>query len=124
MMSKHPLVSLESLLRVKNALRTRIARALPGVALDAGDVGDARAWSLLFEHWPDLVSGVPMDREDAFYNRYYWLRRYATLKQERDGDDAGLEQQVFQLLEQPDFELDWELVERLSDEATQTRRSP
>ena len=113
-MSEFSLVPVETLSRVKDALVARIAQSTPHIELDAGDVGDALAWSLLFEHWPDLVG---VDREAAFYNRYFWFKRFATLKQQKDGYDAGLEQQVFKLLEHPDVEVDWELMERLDHEA-------
>ena len=120
-MSKDLLVPKDTLSRVKNELYARIAQLTPSVALDPGDVGEALAWSLLFEHWPDLLPGSPIDRVDAFYNQYFWFKRFATLKQERDGYDAGLEQQVFQLLEQPDFDLDWSLIEQLDAEAASAR---
>lgn len=107
--------------RVKNELYARVAQLTPSVPLDAGDVGEALAWSLLFERWPDLLPGSPIDRESAFYNQYFWFKRFATLKQERDGYDAGLEQQVFRLLEQPDFDLDWSLIEQIDAEAANTR---
>lgn len=118
---RNPLVSKDTLSRVKNELYTRIAQSTPSVALDSGEVGEALAWSLLFERWPDLLPGLPIGREDAFYNQYFWFKRFATVKQERDGYDAGLEQQVFQLLEQPDFDLDWALIEQLDTEAASTR---
>ncbi len=120
-MRENPLVPLEMLSRVKNELYARIIQLIPSVQLDAGDVGEAFAWSLLFEHWPDLLPGSPIDRETAFYNQYFWFKRFATLKQERDGYDAGLEQQIFRLLEQPDFDLDWALIEQLDTEAVDTR---
>lgn len=106
---------------MKNDLYARIAQSTPGVALDPGGVGEALAWSLLFERWPELLPGSPIDRESAFYNQYFWFKRFVMLKQERDGYDAGLEQQVFQLLEQPGFALDWSLIEQLDAEAASTR---
>lgn len=120
-MSQNPLIPLKMLSSVKNELYARIAQLSPRVLLEAGDVGEALAWSLLFEHWPDLLPGSSIDREVVFYNQYFWFKRFATLKQERDGYDAGLEQQVFQLIEQPNFELDWELIEQLDTEAANTR---
>ncbi len=68
------------------------------------------AWALLFECWPQLLPGPALDGAAAFSNRCFWLRRFATLKQRRDGYDAGLEQHVCQALEQVDFEPDWELA--------------
>lgn len=120
-MSNDTLVSQDTLLRVKDELHARIAQSAPDISLEPGPVGEALGWSLLFERWPELLPGAPIDREAAFYNQYFWLKRFATLKQERDGYDAGLEQQVFQLLEQADFDVDWSLMERLDAEAADTR---
>ena len=116
-MSEYPLIPREELLRVKSELYQRINQLIPNVDLEGEEIGEALAWSLLFEYWPDLLSGFSVDSENAFYNRYFWFKRFATIKQEQDGYDAGLEQQVFNLLEQPDFDLDWPLIEQLDTEA-------
>lgn len=116
-MPEYSLISVETLSRVKDELFAHIALLTPPIAPEAGEVGEALAWSLLFERWPDLLPGPPLDHENAFYNRYFWFKRFATLKQKRDGYDAGLEQQVFQLLEYADFEVDWALMEQLDAEA-------
>ena len=120
-MNTSPLVSLDTLSRVRNELHARIAESAPEIALEPGPIGDALGWSLLFERWPDLLAASPVDRKIAFYNRYFWFKRFATLKQARDGYDAGLEQQVFRLLEQAEFEVDWSLLERLDAEAANSR---
>jgi hypothetical protein len=116
-MSEFSPVAIETLSRVKDQLVARLAQLTPPIALEEGEVGDALGWSLLFEHWPELVPSPPLDRENVFYNRYFWFKRFATLQQKRDGYDAGLEQQVFQILEYADFDVDWELVERLDAQA-------
>jgi hypothetical protein len=123
-MSKNPLVPLETLSQVKNELYARIATLAPDIPLDSGAAGEALAWSLLFERWPDLLPGSPIDREGAFYNQYFWSKRFAVLKQQQDGYDAGLEQQVFQLLETIDFDADWALIERLNSDAANTQLQP
>lgn len=119
-MNQSPLISLDTLSRVRNQLHARIAEAAPDIALKPGPIGDALGWSLLFERWPDLLAASPVDRETAFCDRCFWFKRFATLKQARDGYDAGLEQQVSRLLEQADFEVDWSLLERLDAEAANT----
>jgi NAD(P)-dependent dehydrogenase (short-subunit alcohol dehydrogenase family) len=40
--------------------------------------------------------------EDVFWSRYFWLRFLGVISESFRGADAGLEQQVFQLLEHPD----------------------
>lgn len=120
-MNNDVLIPVERLTPVKQELLARIAALTPPViAIEEGAVGDALAWALLFEHWPELIPGPPVDGETAFYNHYFWFKRFAALKQQRDGSDSGLEQQVFQLLErleQADFEADWELLGQLDAEA-------
>jgi hypothetical protein len=78
------------------------------VSSDAAGLALARA--LMFERWPEL-SGV--DPERAFYNRYFWFRRCASLWQAAHGDDDGIEQQVLQILEHAELDVDWALVEEL-----------
>ena len=57
-----------------------------------------------------------LNEKDVFYNRYYWFRRFAKLHQAHYGYDAGIEDQVSQLLEQAPSDVDWSIVERLSKE--------
>ncbi len=111
------LIPVEFLIRVAPELDARIARSRPAVPSEAGDIGDALRWALLFERWPELLGHGHLDAPRAFYNRYYWLRRFAVLKQRRDGYDAGLEQKLFAMLEHPGFEVDWLLLEQLDHEA-------
>ena len=116
-MSEYSPIAVETLSRVKDKLVARLAQLTPSIALEASEAGDALGWSLLFEHWPELVPGSPLDHENAFYNRYFWFKRFAMLKQKRDGYDAGLEQQVFQMLEHADFDVDWALMALLDAQA-------
>ena len=116
-MAQYSLIPLETLLPLKNELFARMADPASPVEPESGEVGEALAWWLLFERWPELLPGPPLDEANAFYNRYFWFKRFATLKQKRDGPNAGLEQQVFKQLEQVDFEVDWEVMEQLDAEA-------
>ncbi len=109
-MTDDPLVPLARLALVRPELRTRLASGALADALAQDDLGEALAWVLLFEHWPELV---PVGAEQAFYNRFFWLCRYCALKQRRDGRDAGLEQQLFRLLASAEFAVEWAQVERL-----------
>jgi hypothetical protein len=102
-------------------LLRRIAQLDPPPSADlmSGMPGEAYARSLLFERWPELVVEEPVDPARSFYNRYYWFARFAALWQAAHGHDAGLEQQVFQLLEQADFDIDWDVVQELDARAKQ-----
>jgi hypothetical protein len=59
----------------------------------------ALAWSLMFEHWPELAD-EELDAAQRFYNRYFWFVRFVALYQMTNGPDAGLEQQAYQLFEE------------------------
>jgi len=121
-MSKHPLIPPESLVPIQAELLHRIDRLDPPPAVDVreGEAGEALARSLLFEHWPDLVGGSEeLDRERLLYNRYYWFVRFVALWQAAHGYDAGLEQQAFQMVEQADMQLDWDLLQQLDARARQ-----
>ena len=51
--------------------------------------------------------------EEVFWSRYFWFTVFAILSARSNGDDAGIEQQQFQILESP-FPLcspDWSQLE-------------
>src|SRR4051812_2902772 len=60
-----------------------------------------RNYALLTEH-PGLFAGLGLSKDELFWSRYYWLARFARQRQSATGHDAGLEQQVYQLLESAD----------------------
>lgn len=121
MMSNDPLISTHVLAQQQPELLRRIARLDPAPRVDlmSGPPGEAYARSLLFERWPELIVDEPVDFARCFYNRYFWFARFAALWQAAHGPDAGLEQQVFQLLEQADFDIDWDIVRALDARAKQ-----
>jgi hypothetical protein len=57
-----------------------------------------RNYALLTDY-PGLVGALSLSAEERFWSRYYWLARFAREWQAAVGHDAGLEQQVFKLLE-------------------------
>lgn len=119
-MSKDPLIPPETLVPIQSELLRRIDQLDPPLAVDVreGEAGEALARSLLFEHWPDLLGGGEgLDRERLLYNRYYWFVRFVALWQAAHGYDAGLEQQVFQMVERADTQLDWDLLKQLDARA-------
>jgi hypothetical protein len=119
-MTPDPLVPEDRLPPVEGELLRRIAALQPPLAVDvaAGPAGRALAHALAFERWPELIdAGEPLDPLRRFYNRYFWFRRFATLWQAEHGSDAGLEQQVYAILGQAEGDVDWDLVERLDEQA-------
>jgi len=72
---------------------------------------------LLFAHCPDyLADHFPgIDRTTIFYNQYYWFMRFSRLYISKHGFDAGLEQQAFKMIENADCELDFAILDSLSE---------
>jgi len=62
-----------------------------------------------------------------FYNRYYWFMTFVEKFKLKNGDDAGMEQQAFQLLEEVegiDGTIDWAIVEQLNNQVIQEVQLP
>ena len=49
----------------------------------------------------------------VLYNRYYWFLQFAKMHSEEHGNDAGIEQQAFQILESAMADIDWAVVEAI-----------
>jgi hypothetical protein len=60
-----------------------------------------RNYGLLTEY-PEVASRLGLTADERFWSRYYWFARFAREWQAAVGHDAGLEQQVFKLLESPE----------------------
>ncbi|NET58354.1 MAG: hypothetical protein F6K47_20030 [Symploca sp. SIO2E6] len=86
--------------------------------------GNALKLYILLSYSPVFCSEDPVE---IFYNRYYWFMTFVEKYKLKNGDDAGLEQQAFQLLEEVDgidADLDWNILEQLNTQAIQEVRSP
>lgn len=57
-----------------------------------------RNYSILTEY-PELFDQLGLSDIDRFWSRYYWLARFKLEWNASTGFDAGLEQQLFHLLE-------------------------
>jgi hypothetical protein len=116
-----PLVPTSALPLDLPELWRRLDQLDPPLSIDvrASKAGEALVRSLLFEHWPDLIAGEALELERRFYNRYFWFARVVALWQAEHGSDAGLEQQLFQMTEQADFPIDWDLLQELDARAKQ-----
>jgi hypothetical protein len=64
-----------------------------------------RNYCLLTE-CPEMVGSLGLSADERFWSRYYWLARFAREWQAVAGYDAGLQQQLFQLLEFAEVEYD------------------
>jgi hypothetical protein len=63
--------------------------------------GRSLKYYLLLTEFPELVDDQGLSGEQVFWSRYYWFMRFARLRQATVGRDAGLEQQVYRILEVP-----------------------
>ncbi len=60
-----------------------------------------------------------INKEDIFYNRYFWFSRFTKLKEKIEGYDPGINQQMVRLLEEVDYndlEIDWNFIQKISDD--------
>ena len=67
------------------------------------------------------VIGQDLSSQDRLYNRYYWFNRYVAAYDTKFGYDAGNEQQAFMIIEYPDCEVDWNVLEELHNAARGTQ---
>ncbi|WP_406700713.1 hypothetical protein V5E97_18135 [Singulisphaera sp. Ch08] len=72
---------------------------------------------LLFSRWPSLLERGELHAtaEELLYNSYYWMLKFSKLHERKHGYDAGIEQQVFKILENTHCNLDWNVVEQLTN---------
>jgi hypothetical protein len=102
------------------ALRARGINLIEEYLFDE-DLSAALQNHVYLTYFPELVE-QPAGELDRFYSRYYWFLLFAEKCKGRFGPDAGLDQQVFQLLKQSDqlgLDVDWDVVERLHEEVVQ-----
>jgi len=97
------------------------AELLPVEAEREGALGRAFMYYLVFSdarmvQQLGFVDAAPVD---VFYNRYYWFLRYIRVSRKRKGYDAGLEQQMFQLLENAECAFDWEIIHLINGRVEQ-----
>lgn len=92
-------------------------------AIDWNDdfLGTAVRYYLLFTYWPSLLGAEDGEKKSTliFYNRYYWFYYFLRLYTMKNGKNAGLEQQAFQLLEESeglDVGIDWSLIEKIQND--------
>lgn len=85
--------------------------------LQMEELGQIFRYYLLFTFFPEKVSGI--GKETIFYNRYYWLLTLNKRLKKIHGEDAGMDQQEFKLLENAEEEygnIDWKVVEEIEQQ--------
>ena len=70
-----------------------------------------------FSRWTSLLAeaGFHLTEQQILYNRYYWIQKFSKLYGLTHGYDAGVEQQVFKVLESADCDVNWNVIQQLAD---------
>jgi hypothetical protein len=61
----------------------------------------------------DGTIGQELSEHDRFYNRYLWFCWFAKLHEAKFGFDAGIQQQIDDILGKTHLDVDWAVVEEL-----------
>src|SRR5690606_15154075 len=78
--------------------------------------GSALKYFLVLLYWPLFhEEKVAFTDNQIFYNKYYWFLKYLRLREIQRGPDAGLEQQAFKMIEQPEIDVDWMIIEEIHE---------
>ncbi|WP_043932636.1 hypothetical protein [Bacillus sp. EB01] len=74
----------------------------------------------LQEYKDEIVAGSSFTNEQVLYSQYYWFVYFKNHYFANYGYDGGMDQKAFQLIEELtyklDGELDWNLLERITNE--------
>lgn len=111
----HGIIADDTLGTYENLALERLWTTPTSFAIDATHPAYGRAFLrfLLFQEWPDLVADLGLSECAFFYNRYLRARRFAKAYQTVHGRDAGLEQEVFRILESAPSDVDWTILESI-----------
>ena len=124
--NKNVLVELSTLRDRAQEIRAATVDAdlSPSLSKNDANYGPALRYFLLFSE-PELLArvdlGAPMDAVTAFYNQYYWFKRFVQLHHKEHGPDAGLDQQAFQLLESAPEGVDWDVLAAIEQQLERER---
>ncbi|WP_431256722.1 hypothetical protein ACQ86G_18710 [Roseateles chitinivorans] len=117
----------EDRLAVGDALLLCLAESVPSVRWRELDddlrQAYARHVALLNVELRGELNVADLPEPIAFCNAYYWILVFAKRYQARYGFDAGIEQEVFSVLERAPANVDWQAVERVNEAVRQLARS-
>lgn len=91
------------------------------IDLDDSSYGRAFATFVFFSRFPAFSSvlGKELDATDRFYNAYFWFLRFESLYTRKNGYDAGLKDQISDMLAQnAHLDLDPQVIEAIEGVAT------
>ena len=111
----HGMVTGDVLAKYDNLVLERLWTKQTSYSIDATHPLYGRAFLrfLLFQEWPELVANLGLRECVLFYNRYYWARRFANAYQAVHGPDAGLEQEVFKILDNAPEDVNWDILDSI-----------
>ena len=98
--------------RLDPAAHERLDSVEPHVRELAADPSFGKAFRrfLVCSHWPDLLASAGADETTIFYSAYFNFAKFAAIRTIKHGLDAGLEQQLFMMLESAETPLDWNVI--------------
>ena len=95
-----------------------VARRTSDYAVDAQHsvYGEAFRNFVFFHDCGELSAqvGLPEGERSRFLNQYFWFHRFRLLYSGVHGEDAGMEQQEFQMLETRDAEVEWSIINEVT----------
>jgi hypothetical protein len=108
----HGLLTDDVLRKYDNLVLERLWTTSTNYSIDVTNAAYGRAFLrvLLFGEWQDLIADLHLSGCVLYYNRYLWARRFAKAYQSVHGPDAGIEQEIFRLLEQAPSDADWTIL--------------
>ena len=72
---------------------------------------------VLFAHFFNQLKSLHISEIDFLYNKYYWLSKISRFFEKENGNDKGVSQNLFQIIEEMDRatdEIDWKLIENIN----------
>jgi len=111
----HGILTDDTLATYDNLVLERLWAKPNNYAVDAMHPAYGQAFRrfILFNDWFELLCDLNLGECALCYNRYLWARRFAKAYQTVHGPDAGIEQQVFRVLETAPADVDWTILESI-----------
>lgn len=75
-------------------------------------------WKLFDEKEEDIMKLLKENLDSILYSKYYWCAKFIQLYHKFYGQDAGIEQQQFQIIEEIDQrlkEVDWSIIQTIEE---------
>lgn len=80
-------------------------------------------WVFLAENLIIILNNTDYTEQDVLYSKYYWCTRFLNRYHMIYGNDAGFDQQQFQIYEEIEMNLgsvDWNIIQELEQSLSET----